>query len=319
MSPSHRFIDTNGIRMHIVEEGEGPLVVLCHGFPELWYSYRHQLAPLAAAGYHAVAPDLRGYGQTDAPESIREYSLLHLAGDMVGVLEALGETRCVVVGHDEGSLVASALGVLRPDLVRGVALLSVPYIPRGDVDQLTAFTTLIGPNNYQVFFQEPGVAEAILEADTRASVCGILIGASGNAPAVNTLGDVRDGVLFAGMEDVPRPDWLTDEDIEYFTAEFERTGYRGGLNWYRNSVLNWELMAAWHKAPLLPPSLYVTGDRDLVYNWPGMTELVAKLRRFSMPNLRRTVVLEGCGHWTQQERPSEVNELLGEFLAGLTA
>ncbi len=165
-----------------------------------------------------------------------------------------------------------------------------PTFPRGDVDQLTAFTTLIGPNNYQVFFQEPGVAEAILEADTRASVWSILIGASGNAPEVNTLGDVGDGVLFAGMEDVPLPDWLTDEDIEYFAAEFERTGYRGALNWYRNSVLNWELMAAWHKAPLLPPSLYVTGDRDLVYNWPGMTELVAKLRRFSMPNLTK----DGC-------------------------
>lgn len=305
--------------MHVAEEGEGPLVVLCHGFPELWYSYRHQFTALAAAGYHAVAPDLRGYGQTDAPESVREYSLLHLVGDMVGLLEALGETRCVVVGHDEGSLVASAFGVFRPDLVRGVALLSVPYIPRGNVDQLTAFTEQIGPNNYQAFFQEPGVAEASLEADTRASVRSILIGASGDVSQVVTLGDVKDGVLFSGMEDAPVPDWLTNEDIDYFTAEFERTGYRGGLNWYRNPVLNWELMASWHKAPLLPPSLYVSGDRDLVYNWPGMVELVAKLRRFSMPNLTKSVVLEGCGHWTQQERPSEVNELFLAFLAGLDA
>lgn len=318
MTPSHRFVHTNGIRMHVAEEGEGPLVLLCHGFPELWYSYRLQLGALAAAGYHAVAPDLRGYGETDAPESVREYSLLHLVADMVGLLEALGETRCVVVGHDEGSLVASALGVCRPDLVRGVTLLSVPYIPRGDVDQVTAFTNQIGPNNYQVFFQEPGLAEAILEADTRASVRRILIGASGDAPEVNTLGDVGDGVLFAGMEDAPVPDWLAEEDVEYFTAEFERTGYRGGLNWYRNSILNWELMAPWHKSPLLAPSLYVSGDRDLVYNWPGMAGLVAKLRRFSMPNLTKAVVLEGCGHWTQQERPKEVNELLLEFFAGLT-
>lgn len=172
---------------------------------------------------------------------------------MVGLLEALGETRCVVVGHDEGSLVASALGVFRPDLVRRVALLSVPYIPRGDVDQLTAFTELNGPNNYQVFFQEPGVAEESLDADTRASVRGILVGASGDVPQVNTHGDVRDGVPFAGTEDVSVPDWLADEDIDCFSAEFERTGYRGWLNWYRNPVLNWELMAAWHKAPLLPP------------------------------------------------------------------
>ncbi len=200
-------------------------------------------------------------------------------------------------------------------------------ITRGPSDRFVALAesrrrieaNQIGLNNYQVFFQEPGLAEAILEADTRASVRSILIGASGDAPEVNTLGDVGDGVLFAGMEDAPVPDWLADEDIGYFTAEFERTGYRGGLNWYRNSVLNWELMAAWHEAPLLPPSLYVSGDRDLVYNWPGMTELVAKLRRFSMPNLRKAVVLEGCGHWTQQERPSEVNELLLEFLVGLDA
>ncbi len=317
MSPFHRFVHTNDIRMHVAEQGEGPLVVLCHGFPELWYSYRHQLAALAAAGYHAVAPDLRGYGQTDAPQRVREYSMLHLAGDMVGLLAALGESNCVVVGHDEGSLVASALAVFRPDLIRGVALLSVPYIPRGDVDQLTAFTELNGPNNYQVLFQEPGVAETILGADTRASVRSVLIGASGAVPEVNTLGDVGDGVLFAGMDDAPLPDWLADEDIEYFTAEFERTGYRGGLNWYRNSVLNWEMMAAWHKAPLLPPSLYVSGDRDLVYNWPGISELVGNLRRFSMPNLTKAVVLERCGHWTQQERPREVNELLLEFLAGL--
>ena len=316
MSVSHRFVDTNGIRMHLAEDGEGPLVVLCHGFPELWYSYRHQLEALAAAGFHAVAPDLRGYGQTDAPNDIGDYSLLHLAGDVVGLIDALGEKPCVVIGHDWGSPVASSVGLFRPDLVRGVALFSVPYIPRGDADQLTTVTRGLGPHNYQVFFQEPGVAEAVLEADHRASVRSILIGASGDAPEVNTLDDV-DGVLFEGMADAPMPDWLTDEDVDYFTSEFERTGYRGGLNWYRNSKLNWELMAPWHKAPLLPPSLFVSGDRDLVYSWPGMSNLVETLRGFSMPNLTQAVILEGCGHWTQQERPKEVNELLLEFLAGL--
>jgi pimeloyl-ACP methyl ester carboxylesterase len=303
--------------MHIAEEGEGPLVLLCHGFPESWYSYRHQLEALAAAGYHAVAPDQRGYGQTDAPEDVRRYSLLHLAGDLVGLVEALGGGRCVVVGHDWGSPVASTMGLLRPDMVRGVALLSVPYLPRGDVDQLTALTALLGPNNYQMFFQEPGVAEAALEVDVRVTVRSTLIGGSGDAPEVNTLSDVSGGDLFSNVADAPLPEWLTSEDIDYFTAEFERTGFRGGLNWYRNSQLNWELMGAWHNVPLLAPSLFVGGDRDLVLNWPGFRGLVGALREISMPNLTKAVVLEGCGHWTQQERPSEVNELLLEFLARL--
>jgi len=317
VSISHRFVDTNGIRMHIAEAGEGPLVVLCHGFPELGYSWRHQLEALAAAGYHAVAPDQRGYGQTDAPGDIHQYTLLHLAGDIVGLVQALGADRCVVVGHDWGSPVASTVGLFRPDLVRGVALLSVPYLPRGDSDQLTALTELLGPHNYQVFFQEPGVAEAALEADVRTSVVGSLIGGSGDAPEVNTLSDLSAGDMFANVPTDPLPGWLTPDDIDAFTTEFERTGFRGGLNWYRNSKENWELMAAWHNAPLLPPSLFIGGDRDLVLNWPGFRDLVGMLREISMPHLTKSVVLEGCGHWTQQERPTEVNELLVEFLAGL--
>ena len=317
MTITHRSVQTNGITMHVAEAGHGPLVVLLHGFPELWYSYRHQLEALAAAGYHAVAPDQRGYGGTDAPEEIGKYSFLHLAGDVVGLMEALGEGRGVVVGHDWGSPVASTVGLFRPDLVRGVALLSVPYLPRGDSDTLTSLTELLGPDNYQAYFQEPGVAEAALEADVRASVVGSLIGGSGDAPEINTLSDLSGGYTFPDVTGVELPPWLTRDDVDYFTTEFERTGFRGGLNWYRTSKLNWELMGAWHNAPLLPPSLYIGGDRDLVLNWPGFRHLVGILREFSMPNLTKAVVLEGCGHWTQQERPAEVNDLLVEFLAGL--
>ena len=317
MPISHRNLTTNGISMHIAEAGEGPLVLLLHGFPELWYSCRLQLEALAAAGFHAVAPDQRGYGQSEAPAEIRRYSLLHLAGDVVGLIEALGEASCVVVGHDWGSPVASTVALFRPDLVRGVALLSVPYLPRGRSDSLSALTELLGPNNYQVFFQEPGLAEAVLEADVRASVLGSLIGGSGDATEVNSLSDVSDGSFFDLAPPEQLPAWLSDEDVDYVSAEFKRTGYRGGLNWYRNSALNWELMAAWHDAPLLVPSLYVGGDRDLVLSWPGMRELVGSLREFSMPQLTKAVVLEGCGHWTQQERPGEVNDLLLEFLRRL--
>ena len=161
------------------------------------------------------------------------------------------------------------------------------------------------------------MAEAALGADVRASVVGTLVGGSGDAPEINTLSDVSGGYVFPDTTDAALPPWLTDEDVDYFTAEFERTGYRGGLNWYRTSRLNWELMAAWHNAPLLPPSLYIGGDRDPVLYWPGFRELVGMLREISMPNLTDAVVLEGCGHWTQQERPTEVNDLLVAFLSGL--
>jgi pimeloyl-ACP methyl ester carboxylesterase len=314
MTITHRSISTNGINMHIAESGEGPLVLLLHGFPELWYSYRHQLEALAAAGYHAVAPDQRGYGTTDSPYAISEYTMLHLVGDVVGLLAALGEKDCVVVGHDWGSPVASTFGLLRPDLVRGVALLSVPYLPRGDADVLTAITGLLGPDNYQMYFQESGVAETVLEANVHDSVLGTLFGLSGDAPEV---ADSGTPMLPLPVPEGPLPGWLTADDVNYFTAEFARTGFRGPLNWYRTSVLNWELLGPWHNAQLLAPSLFIGGDRDIVYHWPGFSDIVPILRDISMPNLTKSVVLEGCGHWTQQERPDEVNRLLEEFLSGL--
>jgi pimeloyl-ACP methyl ester carboxylesterase len=313
-----RYVDANGVRMHVVEAGEGPLVVLLHGFPELAYSWRHQLEALAEAGFHAVAPDQRGYGGTTAPEPIESYHILALVGDVVGLVRALGEHRCVVVGHDWGSPVASSLGLFRPDLVRGVGLLSVPYTPRGDVDMLTAMHDSLGPGNYVEFFQEPGVAEAVLGADPRTTMRSTLIGSSGDAPEVFTGAGVGDGTgLTLVGEDVPLPAWLTERDVDVFAAAFERTGFRGGLNWYRNARRNWELTAPWHGAPLLAPSLFACGDRDLVYQWPGMRELIGVLGATTMPNLTKAVVLEGCGHWIQQERPDDVNRLLVEFCSQL--
>jgi pimeloyl-ACP methyl ester carboxylesterase len=313
MTITHRTVETNGLSMHIAEAGEGPLVLLLHGFPESWYSYRHQLEALAAAGYHAVAPDQRGYGGTDAPEEIDRYTLLHLVGDQVGLLSSLGEASCVVVGHDWGSPVASHFGVLRPDLVRGVALLSVPHAPRGDVDTLTALTRRLGPDNYQVRFQAPGVAEAAMEADLHGTLLRSLYGLSGDAPLVKDPGLSEAPAAPEG----PLPAWLTEEDVDYFVSQFERSGLRGPLNWYRNSVANWELLAAWHNVALRQPSLFIGGDRDIVHRWFGISDLFDVLRAYSMPGLTKAVVLEGCGHWTQQERSDEVNTLLLEFLDGL--
>jgi epoxide hydrolase A/B len=314
---THRTVEANGINIHLAEAGEGPLVLLLHGFPELWYSYRHQLPALADAGYHVVAPDMRGYGGTDAPADISQYSMLRLAGDVIGIVDALGGGRFVVVGHDWGSPVAATVGLFRPDLVRGVGLLSVPYLPRGDMDVLTMVTAALGPNNYQMYFQEPGVAEKTLEADVRASVVSALILASGDVPEINLLDNVDPAHPFGDYTSHPLPAWLSEEDVDYYTSEFQRTGYAGGLNWYRTSKLNWELTAAWLNAPLTAPSLFVAGRRDLVVNWPGIQDMIPLLAEVSMPNLTKSVLIDGCGHWVQQERPTEVNQLLIEFLAGL--
>jgi pimeloyl-ACP methyl ester carboxylesterase len=277
MDVVHRTIRINGIDMHVAEAGEGPLVLLLHGFPELWYSFRHQLGALAHAGYRTVAPDQRGYGATDAPAAVHDYTLMHLAGDIVGLLHALGEDSAVVVGQDWGSPVATTLALFRPDLVRGLVMLRTPYFPRGDTDFLSELTAQLGPDNYQVFFQEPGMAEAALEADVRATVLGSLLGISGEAAEVHTTTEVDGTTAMPDHSDTVLPGWLSEEDVDYYTAEFSRTGYRGALNWYRNHRQNWEYMSAWHQAPIRVPAMFVGGDRDPVLNWPGTRGLVDTL------------------------------------------
>jgi pimeloyl-ACP methyl ester carboxylesterase len=318
---THRFIDTNGIRMHIAEAGTGPLVVLCHGFPESWYSWRHQLGALAAAGFHAVAPDMRGYGQTACPDELDQYTLLHLVGDMVGLLDALGASTAVITGHDWGGPVAWHAALLRPDRFRAVIGLSVPYRPRGQVRPTTVMPQTDDAVFYQLHFQAPGVADAELEHDVRASIQGLLIRVSGDAPAgtpVFSMVPRVGGLRATGHAPLPAslPAWLTEADVDYYIGEFSQTGFRGGLNWYRNIDRNWELLAPFAGAKVTVPALYVVGDRDLVLSFPGAKELVANLTTF-VPHLRQTIILPGCGHWTQQERPEAVNTAMIDFLRGL--
>ncbi len=322
---SHRFVETNGIRMHVAEAGAGPLVVLCHGFPESWYSWRHQLPALAEAGFHAVAPDMRGYGQTDRPEAIDQYTLLHLVGDMVGLLDALGAEEAVIAGHDWGAPVAWHAALLRPDRFRGVVGLSVPFRPRGTVRPTTAMPQTDDALFYQLYFQDPGVAEREFERDTNVSLRTILYSASGDAPrrdwggaAENAVGMVsrRAGFLSGMVNPASLPGWLGEADIDFYAGEFARTGFRGGLNWYRNIDRNWELLAPFAGAPVTVPALYIAGDRDLVVAFRGMDQLLANLTKF-IPQLRQTIMLPGCGHWTQQERAAEVNAATIDFLRGL--
>ena len=315
---THRELETNGIRMHVAEQGTGPLIVLCHGFPESWYSWRHQLAALSAAGFHAVAPDMRGYGRTDAPAESEAYTLCHLVGDVVGLVGALGETSAVIAGHDWGAPVAWHAALMRPDVFRAVIGLSVPYRPRGPVRPTTAMPRTDDTVFYQLHFQTPGVAEAELEQDVRATIRRLAYGGSGDAPARETIAMVpRQGGFLQYMTDPETlPPWLTAADVEFYAGEFARTGFRGGLNWYRNIDRSWELLAPFAGARVSVPALYVAGDRDLVVRFPGMDQLIPNLSKF-VPKLRRTVMLPGCGHWTQQERPREVNDAMLEFLKGM--
>jgi pimeloyl-ACP methyl ester carboxylesterase len=301
--------------MHVAEQGEGPLVVLLHGFPESWYSWRRQLAALAEAGFRAVAPDQRGYGGTDRPDDIGQYTMLHLVGDVIGLLDALGEEQAIVVGHDWGAPVAWHTALLRPDRVGGVVGLSVPFMPRGPVPPLVALRHALGERFYQIYFQEPGVAERELEADVATTMRRLLAGAGGeHGEATAQAGIVPEGggLLDALAEPAELPEWLPQEDLDYYVAEFERPGFTGGLNWYRNIDRSWELLAPWQGATVQPPALYMAGDRDLVVGFPGMDQLLPNLGMF-VPNLRETVMFPGCGHWTQQERADEVNERLIEF------
>lgn len=317
---NHRFVDTNGIAMHIAELGEGPVVVLLHGFPETWYSWRHQLPALAAAGYHAVAPDLRGYGRTDRPAAVERYSQLHLVGDVIGLLDALGAERAVLVAHDFGTSVAWNAALMRPDRIRAVAALSVPYLPRGPVSALAGLTQALGTGFYMQHLQEPGVADRELEQDPRAALRRIFNWGFGDSPqAAGPTPPVvpAGGTLFDMMpEPVALPGWLTEADLDAYVADFERSGFTGALNWWRTIDLSWELTAPWQNAPVTVPALYLHGDRDGSVQLPGMDQLIPHLQAF-VPNLTRTVALPGVGHWTQQEQPEEVNAELLKFLAGL--
>jgi pimeloyl-ACP methyl ester carboxylesterase len=320
----NRSIEANGIRIHLAEQGSGPLVLLCHGFPESWYSWRHQLAALSEAGFHAVAPDMRGYGQSGRPVEIDRYSMLHLVGDMVGVLDALGAQQAVIAGHDWGAPVAWHAALLRPDRFRAVIGLSVPYRPRGSVVPTTVMAQTDEAQFYQLYFQTPGTAEAELEADTHHSIRKILYAWSGEMPrragggAPSDIGMVpRSGGLLSRIPDPQAlPAWLTEADLEVYVEQFRNSGFRGGLNWYRNIDRNWELMAAFTRAPITVPALFLAGELDPVMAFPRMKEVIADLARF-IPQLRATILLPGCGHWTQQEQPDQVNAAMIEFLRGL--
>ncbi|NOG73404.1 alpha/beta fold hydrolase [Roseicella sp. DB1501] len=316
MEIRHRTIAANGIRLHLAEAGEGPTVLLCHGFPEAWHSWRHQMAALAAAGYRAIAPDMRGYGGTEAPAAVEDYTLLHLVGDMVGLLGALEIPRAVIVGHDWGAPVAWNAALLRPDLFHAVAALSVPYAPRGPVSPFEALRRAGRRNFYQLWFQPAGQAEAQLEADPALTLRRTFYTLSGDPPEAQRWNpDLPEDGFLASLHEPPAPPaWMPPAELAQYVETYRHTGFRGGLNWYRNIERNWALMAPFLGAKVTVPALFLAGSRDPVLGWAG--KAVEALPR-TAPALRDRVIVEGAGHWVQQEAPEAVNAALLGFLHGL--
>ncbi len=313
----HKYVNSNGIRMHYVEQGEGPLVILCHGWPESWYSWRHQIPALAAAGFRVVAPDQRGYGHTDAPEPIESYNIFNLVGDIVGLVNSLGVESAVIVGHDWGAPVAWNSALLRPDIFRAIALLSVPYFPRTPIRPTDAMKAMAGDQNfYQLYFQEPGKVEKELDADPRRSMAMVLYSASGDVPRTgefSILFPKEKKFIETGIVPDKLPPWLTEADLDFFAGEFKRAGFRGGVNWYRNFDRNWELTPFLDGAKLRQPAVFAAGELDVVAKMiPGGYAMAGAFT----PNLKKKVIIPGAGHWVQQERPKEINEILIEFLQG---
>jgi pimeloyl-ACP methyl ester carboxylesterase len=317
----HRTIEINGIRMHIAEAGpaDGPLVVLCHGWPELWYSWRHQMPPLAAAGYRVVAPDQRGYDGTDAPAPVEAYDGLQLAGDIVGLVGALGASEAAVFGHDWGSFVTAYCGLLRPDLFKAVGLLSVPYVPRPRERPTDLMRQLAGDQDYyQLYFQEPGRVEPELEQDHADTLLRVYWAFSwagmGRTDSFGPLLFPKGDRLIDGFE---RPDalpgWLSAEDLEVFAVAFRQSGFRGPVNWYRNFDRNWELTPFLDGARMLPPTMFLAGERDPTL--PMFGDAITAHPQ-TIADLRLSVIVPGAGHWVQQEKPAETTGPMLEFLAG---
>jgi pimeloyl-ACP methyl ester carboxylesterase len=312
---AQRRAPTNGIALNIAEAGEGPLVLLLHGFPESWYSWRHQFAPLAAAGYHVVAPDMRGYGKSDKPHAVEAYNQVEVVNDIIGLIPALGYETAIVIGHDWGAPTAWSCALNHPDVVTAVGALSVPFMPRLPVRPMEAMRAFYkGQFFYQLYFFEPGVAEAEFEADIRTALKKFLVMAGGETDLTKLTPRKEGDDLLSGLADPDvLPPWLTEADLDFYAGEFTRSGMRGPLNYYRNHDLTWTLTK---DAPdkVHQPACFVAGARDGVI-------MMAAAALAAMPqhvtDLRINRLIPGVGHWTQQEAPEAVNEALLAFLEGL--
>lgn len=295
LASTERLVDVDGVQLRVLEAGDrgAPVVVLAHGFPELAYSWRHQIPVLADAGYHVLAPDQRGYGGSSAPDAVEAYDIHHLTGDLVALLDSDvggGARQAVFIGHDWGAMVVWHTALLHPDRVRAVAGLSVPPIPRARTRPTERWREKFGEDFYMLRFQEPGKADAEMAADVAATM----------------------RALFADLSPSAPPGWISSDELSYYVSEFGRTGFTGALNWYRNYDRNWESTAGLVEERITVPALFVAGTADPI----GPTMNPARAREVvAGPYTERWI--DRAGHWVQQERPDEVNRMLLEFLGDL--
>ncbi|CAN1354906.1 Epoxide hydrolase A [Linum perenne] len=299
-SITHKTIPINNITMHIAEKGTkgNPIILFLHGFPELWFTWRHQILSLSTHNFHTVAPDLRGYGDTDSPIPSHEYTCHHIVGDIVALIDHLEADKVFLVAHDWGAIIGWHLCMFRPDKVRAFVCLSVPFRPRNPKDY------------YMVRFQEVGVVESEISRGGVGEVLKRILSNKRVGPPCYSKDDP-----FRLKEKCELPCWISEEEFGYTVGKFEEKGFVGGLNYYRALDLSWELTGAWTGAKVTVPVKYVTGDHDLVYTTPGMKEYVHDSSGFKrdVPLLEEIVVMEGVGHFINQERPNEINEHIYHF------
>ena len=311
-----RLVETNGVALRVIEAGNSgaPVVVLAHGFPELAYSWRHQIPALAEAGYHVLAPDQRGYGGSSKPEAIDAYTVGLLCADLVGLLDDVGAERAAVVGHDFGATVAWAAPLLHPDRFAGVVGLSVPPVPRPRLPTTQAFRRLFGENFFYIlYFQEPGPADAELSRDPATTLRRLMATPPNDeASALRMFAPGPEGFIERMPEPHGIPDWITQNDFDHYVAEFTANGFTAPLNWYRCFDLNWELTADTPAGTIAVPSLFIGGGAD-----PTLAYTPRDRVRQVVSGDYREVMIEGAGHWLMEERPEEVNRMLLDFLSGL--
>ncbi len=309
-----RTVTRDDVELSVLDAGEGFPVVLAHGFPELAYSWRHQIPALADAGNRVLAPDQRGYGRSTRPDAIEDYDVTRLTGDLLGLLDDIGEERAVFVGHDWGAMVVWALALRAPERVAGVVGMSVPFLPRGPMPPTELMRQVMGDSFfYMLYFQQPGVADADLGRDPATTMTRMLAGLTlvdgGAAQASAALADDGRGFVDRLPEPDELPGWLRRDELDHYIAEFTRTGFTGGINWYRNLDRNWELSEHLAGATVEVPALFIGGSND-----PVLLMTPTAVMEGWLADDRGTVMVDGAGHWVQQERPDEVNAALVAFI-----
>ena len=313
-----RFIEANGIRMRIAEAGDsGPLLLLAHGWPESWYNWRHQLTYFANAGYRVVAPDMRGYGKTEAPEDVDEYDIRKLTDDMVGVLDALNEETAVMVGHDWGAIVAWHAVLIHPERFSALVAMSVPYGGRPPISPMVGWRNTFNDNFFYILYHNEagGVAESEYDSDPLGLISRLYLSPQSPRQAPTVTDPARSAGGFIGRLGAPTglPDWLSQDDLNYVVSEFETSGFRGGVNYYRNFHRNWEITDDLSDTKVVVPALFVAGERDVVIAGATQEQLMGSMGRV-VDDLRGVFLLPDIGHWVQQEAPDEVNQIMLDFL-----